>query len=83
MRAPWPALRAHSRPPPSPTHAPGGRRLVAAHPGVLTDDIAARFVVGLGPDKAYTGMRSMVDWVSRWAGALCALCALCAVGAGP
>ena len=44
-----------------------GRRLVAAHPNVLSDDIAARFVVGMGTDKAYTGLRSMADWVSTQA----------------
>ncbi len=37
---------------------------MAEHPDVLTQDIAARFVVGLGQDKAYTGLKNMVDWVS-------------------
>lgn len=37
---------------------------MARHTDVLTDDIAARFLVGLGTaDKAYQGLRSMVDWV--------------------
>jgi len=41
------------------------RRLVEQHPAVLTDDIAARFLVGLGSgDKAYQGIRNMVEWVS-------------------
>lgn len=39
---------------------------MAEHPEVLTHDIAARFVVGLGPDKAWTGLKSMVDWVRGW-----------------
>lgn len=45
-------------------------RLVAQHPSVLTEDVAARFVVGLGTaDKAYTGLKNMVDWVRRNQGA--------------
>ncbi|PRW59356.1 DEAD box RNA helicase isoform B [Chlorella sorokiniana] len=43
--------------------SPPIRRLVAEHPAVLTQDVAARFVVGLGPEKAYTGLKNMVDWV--------------------
>ena len=36
---------------------------MASHPGILTEDVAARFLVGLGtPDKAYSGLRNMVDW---------------------
>ena len=42
---------------------PAIQQLVAAKPGILTDDIAARFLVGLGSsDKAYQGLRNMVDW---------------------
>lgn len=37
---------------------------MALHPAVLTDDIAARFVVGLGSNKAYMGLKQMVEWVS-------------------
>jgi hypothetical protein len=42
---------------------PAIQQLVAAKPAILTEDIAARFVVGLGSsDKAYQALRSMVDW---------------------
>ena len=42
---------------------PAIQQLVAAKPAILTEDIAARFLVGLGSsDKAYQALRSMVDW---------------------
>lgn len=39
------------------------------HPGILNDDIAARFLVGLGHgDKAYQGLKNMVTWGEPAAG---------------
>ncbi|KAL4434285.1 hypothetical protein ABPG75_000726 [Micractinium tetrahymenae] len=55
------ALRLDGSAPELPPHI---RRLVAEHPAVLTDDTASRFLVGLGSaDKAYQGLKNMVEWV--------------------
>jgi hypothetical protein len=53
----------------APELPPAIQRLVAAHPGVLSADVAARFLVGLGQgDKAYEALRKMVAWVGGAAG---------------